>query len=449
MGEEIVARIERMGQAGDGVARGEDGRLIFIPGALPDEEVRAEITEVRRNFSRAKLLGVNVAARDREMPPCPIFDACGGCTFQHWAYASELQYKETRVREALKRVAGFSDERVSPIVGSVSPYEYRNKGQFPVAGQGGMVAFGLYGRGSHRIIATDHCDIQDAVVNRVLKEVQGAARQVAVTPYEESLGQGVLRHVMVRSSRMTGEALVLLVVRVPDESLSIMAEHIMQRCPEVKGVGMNVNSERTNRILGEHTQILKGQDHIVDTILGLKFSLSFTSFFQVNPDQVGVLYQTALGFVNVGLTEVWDLYSGVGTLAALASQKALLVRALEANLDACRDAEENFRLNAIRNVTIVHGRVEDVIHNWVTSDKTPPDAVIVDPPRAGLVPSVVDSLNALRAKKIVYVSCNPDTWARDLLALHPRYALEEAIPVDMFPRTDHVEIASVLSLHEA
>ncbi len=444
LGAHQTLEILRMGQAGDGVARLADGRLAFVPGALPGELVDAAVTEERKNFVRARLIRRQRSAAERIEPICPLFSECGGCSFQHWDYQAELLYKESRVKEALRRIAHHDPEIVGRIRGSQDPYGYRNKGQFPFGGSTGHAVLGLYRRGTHQVIPADHCDIQDPLINKVLAVGQSMANRLNVPPYDEAHDTGVLRHLLIRSSRREQQILVLLVVRQEHPALETLADEIMRLVPEVQGIGVNINPDRTNRILGPTTTLVRGQDTITDVILGRSFRLSFTSFFQVNPTQVGVLYETALGFLPPHTGEVWDLYSGVGTLAALAAGRARFVRALEVNADAVQDARQNFALNHIENVAIDAGRVEDLIAQWVREQKAPPDAVIVDPPRAGLNPEVIQQLKDLRPGRIIYVSCNPDTWARDAESLTDSFQIAQAIPVDMFPRTDHVEVASCL-----
>lgn len=446
VGQRTELLVERMGQAGDGVARMPDGRLAFVAGALPGERVAAEVTDERRNFVRARALTVTVPSSDRIEPRCPIFAACGGCSFQHWHYNAELQYKESRVREALERIAHVDGRVVDAIRPAPNPFGYRNKGQFPVGGEPGNLVLGLYRRGTHALVPTEVCDIQDAGINQVLAGVQQALNQYGVEPYNETNEEGTLRHVIIRWSSAERAALVLLVARRNEADLAPVAEAIMNQNPVVRGVGVNINRDKTNRILGHETRLIAGHAHITDTILGLQFHLSFTSFFQVNPQQVEVLYGSALSFLSEDTEEIWDLYSGVGTLASLAAKRARRVRALEANPAAVSDAERNFAVNGLSNIQMDVGRVEDLIGRWIRADKAPPGAIIVDPPRAGLDPQVVHQLLELKSPQIIYISCNPETWARDVAAFSAGYRLQRAIPVDMFPRTDHVEVASVLRL---
>lgn len=440
--------IERMGQAGDGVARLADGRLAFVPGALPGEAVSARITEERQSFVRAQVQSYLHTAPERIKPICPIYDLCGGCTFQHWNYHAELQYKETRVREALSRIAGIADPPLEPIRGSRNAYGYRNKGQFPFGGKPGEVTLGLYRRNTHQVIDAVHCDIQDSLVNDVLSVGREVANQAGLPPYDEASDRGILRHLLIRSSQQEQKLLILLVVRRHHPALKEMAELLMKKVPAIAGVGLNINDERTNRVLGRTTETLLGTPYIFDRILGLKFRLSFTSFFQVNPTQVSTLYQAALDLMPESPGDVWDLYSGVGTLAALAATKARRVRAVEVNQNTAEDAQYNFHMNHLTHAAVDVGMVEVLMARWVREAEKRPDAVIVDPPRSGLDPEVIASLLMLKPERIIYVSCNPDTWARDVKVLREGFTLQSVIPVDMFPRTDHVECCSLLVRNE-
>lgn len=448
IGKRHVLVIDRMGQRGDGVGRMPDGRLAFIAGVLPGERVTVEVTEEHKNFVRGVVVDWLHRADDRVEPVCPLFGVCGGCVFQHWEYASELTYKQGRVHRALTSV-GFDTGVVMSIRPSRDPYGYRNKGQFPFGGSPGHTVLGLYRQGTHDVVDARHCAIQDQWVNHVLQTAQAIVNELGLSPYDETDGSGILRHLLIRSSRLQGQSLVLIVAAHDHPQLLELAQRLSQHVPEVMGVGLNLNPSRGNRILGANTRILVGSSHILETILGATFRLSMASFFQVNPDQTAVLYEAALACLPRHMHQVWDLYSGVGTLATLAARRADIVRALEVNPDAVIDAQVNFALNRVDNVQIDQGRVEEQMVNWVQKGGAPPDAVIVDPPRAGLTDRVVAALLKLRPAWIAYISCNPETWARDLALLAPAYRLQEAVPVDMFPRTDHVEVASCLMLNES
>ncbi|MCY0878659.1 MAG: 23S rRNA (uracil(1939)-C(5))-methyltransferase RlmD [Firmicutes bacterium] len=441
---ETTVLVERMGQDGDGVARLSDGRLAFVSGALPGEVVDIRVTEERARFVRAVPVRWRSTSTERVQPPCPVYPACGGCVFQHWDYAAELRYKEGRVKEAVARIAQGDAGLVEPIRPNASPYGYRNKGQFPFGRDGAKTTVGLYRRGSHTVVGTDRCAIQDALVNQVLGVAERLVNEVGLLPYDERTQEGVLRHLLIRTSEFQRRALVLLVAFRRDRRLLPLARALMDAVPAIHGVGVNVNSQRGNRVLGPETDLLAGEPYLLETILGLRFRLSFTSFFQVNPRQAAVLYELALGYLEPPVETVWDLYSGVGTLACLAAARAKRVKAIEILPEAVKDAQENVKLNGLTNVEVEVGAVERVIAAWIAQRSRAPDAVIVDPPRKGLDESVVEALRALQPRRIVYISCRPETWARDVSRLAPFYRLATVTPVDMFPRSDHVELASLL-----
>ena len=437
----VELTVVRMGRHGEGVATLSDGRVAFVSGALPGERVQAEVTEEHKNFVRARALSIAQSSPHRETPVCPVFDLCGGCAFQHWSYASELAYKQTWVRESLSRVGHLKDIEVRPIIGAAHPYGYRNKGQFPWGvDSAGKPIVGLYARGSHRVTGIQSCAIQSPVINRVVSAAAAIAGRLGLSVYRESTKQGTLRHLLVRSSKEGNRALAALVVRAFAPELVPMAEALRREVPELIGVVANVNGDVTNRVLGDEITVLSGSSYLVDSILDQTFRISARTFFQVNPEQVEFLYGTVREAVAAGADQVWDLYAGVGTLACLVASKARTVWAVEVNPDSVADAKVNIALNRLGNVRVELGSVEQVI----SEVRVRPDSIIVDPPRSGLHPSTVDALLALEAPQLMYVSCNPNTLARDLERLQQAYEVDWVQPVDMFPRTDHVESCTVL-----
>lgn len=434
---------ERMGQDGDGVARMPDGRLAFVPHLLPGERAEVVVTEEHRNFVRARTVRQLSVSPERVQPPCPVFSQCGGCAFQHWQYSAELRHKEQRVRRALTSV-GLDATRVDPICGAAEEYGYRNKGQFPYAEVGGRLILGLYQRQTHQVVDLVSCAIQDRLVNAVLEAAGQAARELGLTAYRPDMHRGLLRHLLIRSSRFERGVLVLIVAAENHPRLRRYAEVLKERVPAILGVGININRSDGNRVLGDTTHLVWGRSSITEQILHLNFQLSFTSFFQINPDQAARLFTAAVDFLPSRCGEVWDLYAGVGILAALAASRSQQVRAVEINPQAVRDAQRNFAINGLSNVLMEVADVEHWIGQWRQTGRAAPEVVMVDPPRSGLRPQFLETLRALGPDRIIYVSCKPETWARDLKALVPAYRLVHAAPVDMFPRTDHVEVASLL-----
>ncbi|SMC05533.1 23S rRNA (uracil1939-C5)-methyltransferase [Sulfobacillus thermosulfidooxidans DSM 9293] len=439
--KEIEVQIDRMGQNGQGIAYLPDGRIFFVDGALPGERVRAQLTQVKSQYARGTLNQVLQASPSRIESGCSYFEQCGGCAFQHWDYQQELQYKENWVRQALKRIGKVDAPPVEQIVAAPSADHYRNKGQFPWGYVDGKLRLGLYQSRSHELVPLDNCLIQDQAISKMLEDLPRLVAPYRLSAYDESTGKGLLRHVLIRTSKWSHDMLVLFVVTKQEPRLKNIAEELRRQYPHIAGVGININAERTNRILGTHTELLAGTSTIIDKILDMSFYVSFESFFQVNPEQVSTLYQLALKHVPENAKIVWDLYAGVGTLATLMSPKSQAVYAIEINPQAAADAKKNFALNHLSNVSIIAAPVEEI----ATRHQLPnPEIVVMDPPRKGVDASVLQTLKQLAPERIIYVSCNPDTLARDIALLRPDYELQSVTPVDMFPRTDHVESCSLL-----
>lgn len=433
-----------MAKDGSGVASLPDGRVAFVAGALPGERVRARIDAVHRSYVKASAEAILRPTADRRVPPCPIYDACGGCSLQHWDYRAEARYKERRVLDALERIGHWKNPPMRPILAAQNPYGYRNKAQFPWGvDRAGRPVAGLYARGTHRVVAVESCLIQDPRINRVLTDAVAFAREARLSVYDERRHTGLLRHLLIRSSRYEGSALVALVVSHWDPRLPEIGARLVEAGrPVLRGVVANINAQPGNRVLGNETRPLAGETHLYETILGLQFRLSATAFFQVNPTEVERLYQAAIEAIPWNTDTVWDLYAGVGTLSILASRRAGQVCGWEVNPDAVVDAGVNIALNGLSGrVAVKAARVEDA---WARAGP-PPSVVIVDPPRAGLAVETIEAVKRGQVRRVIYVSCNPDTLARDLSRFRPEYDLESVQPVDMFPRTDHVEAVAVLN----
>ena len=444
-GAGLVVDVTAMGQAGDGVAKAPDGRTLFVRGALPGERVRATVTELRTNFVRGRLDQVLQASADRVSPPCPVFGLCGGCTFQHWSYDAELRHKQDRVAQALRRIGGFEAPPVEPVVPAPDPYGYRAKASFAYAGTVDHPVLGFYEAGTHRVVPLARCAIQDDLINDVLAAALPAAAGLALAPYQEETGQGVLRHLVVRASRWQRATAAMIVATADDPRLADWAERLMASVPTLAGVAVNVNADRTNRIEGPVTRTLAGDPVLQEQILGVPFRVAPEAFFQVNPIQVERLYAltlTGMGPDPVGTA--WDLYAGVGTLARLMADRARAVDAVEMNARAVAEGRQN---TAGFPVQFHVGAVESVLAELRDAGSAP-DVVVMDPPRTGVRPAVVAALLEAGPRRIVYVSCRPETLARDLRLLSKAYTLRSVAPVDMFSRSDHVESVAVLTANE-
>lgn len=474
VGDIVTAEISGLGHAGEGVGRVQ-GFAVFIPDALPGDVVRARITEVKKNYARADLLEVVTSSPERVAGRCPVHRECGGCQLQHMAYGAQLNWKRQRVVDALERIGGFTviagagavrdaggeslgapgdpdadsgEEavRVLPTLGMENPWHYRNKAQYPVGMSNGRVVMGFFARGTHEIVESPECYIEHPVNTRVMKVSARILDALGISVYDERTGRGVVRHVLSRVSFATGEAMVVLVTN--GRELPRRDEFIAQltaAVPQVVSISQNVNTAFTNVILGRETIHLWGKDHIVDKIGDLKFKISPRSFFQVNPVQTEVLYHKAREYADLSGGElVVDAYCGIGTIALFLADKADRVVGIEEVPEAIEDARENAGLNGVHNAEFHVGRVEDVLPDMVRRGLRP-DVVVLDPPRAGCERAVLEAIAAAEVPRVVYVSCNPSSLARDLAILREKgYRTVEVQPVDMFPHTSHVECCCCL-----
>ncbi|MBT9177571.1 MAG: 23S rRNA (uracil-C(5))-methyltransferase RlmCD [Firmicutes bacterium] len=445
IGQQVMVPVHGISHEAEGVGRCE-GFTVFVPDALPGDTVLAEIISVKPNYARALIRDVVVSSPDRITPPCPYFGECGGCQLMHASYAAQLRYKEEQVRAALQRIGGVENVVVKPIIPMSTPYNYRNKAQFPVGLQAGQMVMGCYKRRSHEIVPVDNCLIQHEASNAALIVVGEVVARFGVSTYEESTHTGLLRHVLVRHAVASHETMVVLVIN--GETLPLagdIAREIIVRLPSVVSVQLNINRKRGNVILGEETRLLQGRDHILDEIAGLKFKVSARSFLQVNPVQTEVLYGKVREYAALtGRENVFDIYSGVGTIGLALARDARHVTGIEIVREAIADAQENARQNGITNASFVVGAAEDVVPELIRAGQFP-HVCVIDPPRAGCDERLLEVIAAARPERIVYVSCNPSTLARDLRYLSERgYRTVEVQPVDMFPHTCHVECCCLL-----
>lgn len=444
VGLQYPMAIEDLDAAGDGVGR-VHGLVVFVPGAVPGDYGLVEMESVARRHGRGRLLRLLRPSPDRVAPPCPVADRCGGCQLQALDYQAQLRWKERRVREALRRIGGLASVPVMPVLGMADPWRYRNKAQYPVAAVDGHVAMGFYARGTHDIVDANDCLIQDPLNVEVANLARSLLDEHRVPIYDEGTGQGVVRHVVVRSSRAHRTAMVILVTNGPHLPAREAVVRGLAAHPAVVSVVQNINPRRTNVIFGDETRILWGASHLEDRIGPVRFLISPRSFFQVNGQQVEVLYEQARR--DAGLTggeRVLDAYCGVGTIALYLAAGAREVVGIEAVPDAVADAQRNARHNGIHNARFLVGRVEDVLPGLVQAGQRF-DVAVLDPPRRGCDPAVLEALARAGVPRLVYVSCHPESLARDLARLASLgYDTEQVQPVDMFPMTTHIEAVARL-----
>ncbi|MBM3463733.1 MAG: 23S rRNA (uracil(1939)-C(5))-methyltransferase RlmD [Armatimonadetes bacterium] len=444
-GSMVRLDITSMAVGGDGVSRIDgDGLVVFVEGGAPGDSADVELTEVHRHYARGRVRKVHVASADRVDPPCPIYDRCGGCHLQHLSDEAQLRLKSHIVREAL-RLGHLTDVPVRPCL-PTRAWEYRSKMQL-VAGFKQGPLLGLYERHSHRVVPLEHCLIAHPLANRVMAAASEAVARLGWEVYDERTGGGLLRHVIARVSEAHDEALVVVVATreaLPREDEFVAM--LRARVPEVVGVMVNENTRRTNVILGPRTRHVWGRDHIVEVVtvppgpVGVQFRIGPSSFFQINRvglEEIGRLVRHYLEPRPEDV--VVDGYCGVGAISLLLASSVGRVIGIEEVDEAVRAARENVRLNDVHNAQFVTDRVErELVRIVARGEKV--DAVVLDPPRKGCDIAVLETIAKLRVPRVVYVSCNPATLARDLALLAGMgYGADEIQPLDMFPQTSHVE----------
>lgn len=440
VGQQVELKIDGYGHDGEGVGRFRNF-TVFVPDLLKGEQALVKITEVKKNFARGVIRKINRTAPERIKPACVIARDCGGCQLQHLKYEAQLQMKQQRVIDAVERIGGLKGVTVHPVLGMADPWHYRNKAQYPVGIENIAVVIGFYKKGTHQIVPLKECLLQPSPVNRLANKIREIVEKNHVAIYDEQTGTGLLRHVLLRYGFHSGEMMVVFVTNgaqfLAGEKL---ARELVMLYPEIKSVVQNINESRDNVILGTVTKVLWGKETIVDRIGKLKFKISAQSFFQVNPVQTEVLYQKAVAYAGLtGQETVLDAYSGVGSLSLFLAQNAKKVYGIEVVAEAVKNANESAAFNDVHNVQFIMGTVEKVLPQLVKGG-TEFQAAVVDPPRSGCEESVFKAMAASKIKRIVYVSCNPSTMARDLKLMDGLgYKTVEIQPVDMFPQTFHVE----------
>lgn len=430
---------------GAGVGRVQEGGMaIFVQGTIPGERVLVHIIKAAKNYAVGKALQIIRPSEDRVKPDCPLFPKCGGCVYRHMSYAQELRAKEQKVQDALQRIGGYEGFTVEPIVGAEKPERYRNKAQFPIGqNEQGEVVLGFYAQRSHRIIPCEDCKLQPEAFARAAAAFREWAALYPEPVYDESTHTGKLRHFYLRQAS-SGDVMACLVVNgngVHHEQE--LAELLRLRVPELKSLFINCNREDTNVVLGKKNRLVWGEETLIDTLCGLEFTISPLSFFQVNHDQTERLYGLAAEFAGLtGNETLLDLYCGAGTIGLSMARQAKWLIGVEIVEPAVEDAKRNAARNHIENSEFL---CMDAPQAALQLEKRgiQPDVVIVDPPRKGCGEGLPETIARMAPERIVYVSCDPATLARDVKRFRELgYELQKAVPVDMFPRTSHVETAA-------
>ena len=434
-----------MGSEGEGIGKINDF-TVFIPKAVTGDVVEIRIVKVKKSFGYGKLVKLITPSPFREEPICEVADTCGGCQLQHLSYEAQLDWKTKKVKDCLSRIGGLKEIEVLPTLGMDNPYHYRNKAQYPIRKINGKVKTGFFAPRSHQLIPLETCYIQDTKKEAIMKAVLAFLEKYNISIYNEEKHTGLVRHLMIKTGYHTDEMMVCLVIngsKLPHAEELVKA---IKAVAPVTSIILNQHLEKSNTILGNSCTVLDGENAIIDYIGDLQFKISPLSFFQVNPQQTEVLYTKALEYAELTGDEiVWDAYCGIGSISLFLAQKAKKVYGVEIIPEAIENAKENAALNHITNAEFYVGKAEEVIPQMYEQGIVA-DTIVVDPPRKGCDSKLLETLIKMSPNKIVYVSCDPATLARDLAYLVVEgYQVEKVQPVDMFPQTTHVETVVKLS----
>ena len=447
--QKLVVEIVDLSSEGAGVAKVE-GYPIFVKDTLVGEKVEILVLRANKNYGFGKAINIIEASPDRVEPKCPVASKCGGCSIQHMSYDCQLRYKKNKVYQNLKRIGGFDNIEVEDTIGMDEPFYYRNKAQYPVGYDKGVIA-GFYAANSHRIIDFDNCYIGSKRNKEILNKVKNFIVENNITAYDETTGRGTVRHILIREGHFTGEIMVCLIVNGSKFKYKTQLAEALKDVEGVKSVSVNYNTTKSNVILGNKVETVYGSDFIIDYIGDLKFEISPLSFFQVNPIQTQKLYGKALEYADLNGEEiVVDAYCGIGTISLFLAQKAKMVYGVEIVPQAIEDAKKNAKNNKINNAEFYVGKSEEIVPELYKTKGVKPDVMVVDPPRKGCEESLLNLMLQMQPKRIVYVSCDSATLARDLkiLCATNEYEIKKVQPVDMFPHSGHVETVVLLSKGE-
>jgi 23S rRNA (uracil-5-)-methyltransferase RumA len=448
VGQTLTLTIKRLGINGEGIGYFKK-QVVFVDGALPDEVVVAKVTKVERNFATADLIQVRTASPDRVQPPCPIYDQCGGCQLQHLAYEAQLKQKKEHVIQAFERYTPYTAQNlpVHDTIGMEHPWAYRNKAQLQVGRRGEQVLAGLYEAGSHRLIDLTDCAVQHPETNRVVQKAKEILKQLDIPIYHERKRTGVVRTIVTRVGFETGELQLVLVTRTKEiPRLQELILELRYALPEVKSIIQNIQPHKSSVIFGEESRVLWGAERIEERLGDLSFSLSPRAFFQLNPEQTVKLYDQVKAYARLsGQEVVIDAYCGVGTIGLWLAKEARQVRGMDVIPEAIDDAKENARKSGIDNAVFEVGKAEVLVPRW-KKEGLAIDVMIVDPPRTGCDPKLLQTIIDSKPQRLIYVSCNPSTLAKDCARLlEGGFAIKEVQPFDMFPHTSHVECVVLMS----
>ena len=443
----VTLEIEDCGIDGEGIGKA-DGFTVFVKDAVIGDTVTAKIIKAKKNYGYGRLMEVLKPSPYRVEPKCEFARQCGGCQLQALSYDQQLVFKTNKVKGHLERIGGFTDIPMEPIIGMDELFHYRNKAQFPVGrNKEGKIVTGFYAGRTHNIIENRDCALGVAENKEVLDCVIAHMEKYGIEPYNEATGKGLVRHVLIRYGYFTKEVMVCLILngnKIPKEEQLVKS---LCEIPGMTSITINVNKKHSNVILGEEIRLLWGQEYITDRIGDISYQISPLSFYQVNPMQTQKLYAKALEYADLhGEETVWDLYCGIGTISLFLAQKAKFVRGVEIVPAAIENAKENAKLNGLENTEFFVGKAEEVLPREYKKNGVYADVIVVDPPRKGCDETLLETMVEMNPDRIVYVSCDSATLARDLKYLCERgYELRKVCPVDQFGMTVHVETVVLLS----
>ena len=445
--KEYIVEIIDQGFEGEGIAK-IDNYAVFIEGAIKGEKCRILIVKVTTSHAFGKILEILEPSKNRVEADCGTYKRCGGCNLRHIDYEETLNIKQNTVQNLVNK--SLKEKiKVEKTIGMGNPYNYRNKAQYPVGlDKNNEAVMGVFAKRTHEIIPMRNCFIQNPVSEKIANVVFGFFVSNNIPVYNEKNGQGLLRHIVIKVGIRTHEIMCVLVLngkvlKKEKELVTVLTKEF----PEIKTIVKNINTKNTNVILGKENEVIYGDGYIYDELGDYTFKISPLSFYQINPVQTEVLYNTAIEFAELSKEDtVFDLYCGIGTIGIFASPYVKKVYGIEIVEDAIKDAKENAVINDIRNIEFTAGDVEKVFEKVLQEKGDKPDVIFVDPPRKGLDKNTIDNILNLEPKKVVYISCNPATMVRDLKQLEEKYEITHVVPVDMFPFTSHVECCSILKL---
>lgn len=444
--EEYIVDIVDNGYQGEGIAK-IDGITVFIDNAIKGEKAKIKILKVLKNHAYGKIEKIIETSPNRSKQDCNTFNKCGGCNLRHIKYEETLKIKKSIVENNIKK-AGLENIYINNCIGMDNPYNYRNKLQYPVGMIDDTPVMGVFAKRSHRIIPTNYCYIQNKLMQKIANDTFEFIKANNIPVYNEEKQTGEIRHIYLRIGIKTNEVMLVIVTNKCNiTKQKELVNYITSKYPEIKTVVKNINSKLTNVILGDKNEVLYGNGYIEDAILDYRFKISPMSFYQVNPIQTEKLYSIAIKSAQLKENEtIFDLYCGIGTIGICASKHVKELYGIETIPEAIKDARNNAKINGIANASFLVGNVETELPKLIKEQNIKPDVVFVDPPRKGCDKTALETLLKVEPQKIVYISCNPATLARDLKILEEKYEIKEITPVDMFPFTSHVEAITCINL---